>query len=628
MADPCFAEVRKKPFNYTDFENDLKEILKDIGYPSDQVIRWERTGQSFRLQRAGDIEQYWQSVPGSQFPMSKFPNGEYKPWFVSRGLYFDVDHTDDSQSIYQYAKGVYHQRAGIPPPTAIIAGAFELGTDFWLHRNVATRLIATVMGASDISLQAFSTAFNSTCQDLNIDKRWCNLQGNIATILQDYQSEHKHTWDAWKDGICERLTERQMKLTLKDNKPARNSLESTGYDVFWENFDELPHVTNPMDTSPMLKSSEKAPLGDHSVPTSGVIFDMVNSLESPPSRVLELLRDYAAPLGFKTLQLRLVDDNGFAIRLSTQPKLGYTALSQMTISSIPDADEYKEMAVSAWKELGIEIIPEITITTNAGGWINTGFAADCPQVLCRKGKGIATDISESGFLPVIYTVIRELRQVFTSSFLHLGHDDRQAALDGCLKEGGRDAEDLALFEDKLSALVGLLNITQEQIIRYENQEKKVHKDRTGKITQYHARSSTDMPTVGKGENFFVTVDLLRQTPWNIYENTRALVKLNPAGIFGEIRDIGENSWQKKNVGLRLVAFAMGLQRTTDADLDEKSFQKALVGACKASKISGCEKADGTKEHVAYQVDLSRYHDKMCSEVTYNSMGRVPRKNIV
>jgi len=44
MAGPCFREVGAKIFDYPAFEEALKEIIKDSGYPEDRVVRWEMTG--------------------------------------------------------------------------------------------------------------------------------------------------------------------------------------------------------------------------------------------------------------------------------------------------------------------------------------------------------------------------------------------------------------------------------------------------------------------------------------------------------------------------------------------------------------------------------------------------------
>lgn len=68
MAQPCFAELNKKMFNYDVFEKSLEGILKDIGYPEEQVIRWEMTGQRLKSQRAGKMPQYWFRVPGESAP--------------------------------------------------------------------------------------------------------------------------------------------------------------------------------------------------------------------------------------------------------------------------------------------------------------------------------------------------------------------------------------------------------------------------------------------------------------------------------------------------------------------------------------------------------------------------------
>jgi hypothetical protein len=618
MADPCFAEVRLKPFNYSTFELTLRDILRELKYPLKRTVRWERTGQSTELERAGRIEHFWEHLPNQKMALGKLPNGEFAPWFASRGLYFDTNHEDDGSAIFRYTQGLFHIK-DIPHPTAIIVGTFELGTEFWRQRNVASRLIAVSMGASKLKLSGgigeFTKIYKETCLDMGIQEEWCNLQGNIAITYHDYHAEHYKTWGAWKDGICERMTDKTMKLVMKSKDPTRRALEKIGYDVFWENFGE---------EIPEMKETKESPLRDHSVAITGVIFDMVNSMGSRPSRVSELLKEYIAPLGFNFLQLRLVDDFAFAVKLESTSQLGFSALEQQF--RIPDAKEYGAVVQEAMKHYDIQVIPEIALSSHAGGWLNSGFAAACPNSICEGSSGIVNDVRNPTLLPVVYTVLRELRQVFsTSPYIHLGHDNRED--EGCFNEAGLTAEDFSSFEEKLAMLLEMLGISQNHVLRWSNEEGRQHSDSTGYIT--HHRAGSKRPKDAPKGDFFLTVDLLDGSPYSIYKQTLALMsRQRPKGILGEIRDIGEAAWAKKNVGLRLVAFAMALQRNPDKALEKGSFGKAVIQACKASKFPGCEEADGTASAWHYEVEKPRYRDKLCSEFTYHTMGRVPKDKIV
>ena len=640
MADPCFFEIGKRPFNYTNFETDLKDVLAGLNYPLDQVIRWERTGQSLSLQRAGNIEHFWESLPGMQAPMGKLPNGKLAPWFASRGLYFDTNHDDDGINVYRNTQRLF-QLNGIPDPLAIIAGTFELGTEFWRQRNVAARLIAVAIGASRerLSEPNFYETLHQTCLDLDIDVSWCDLQGNTATLKKHFSSDHLATWGQWKRNLCERLTEEEMKLAMKSIVTTKKTLEANGYEVFWENFAEETDQKLLPRTADSSEKAKSLPLKKHAIPFTGMIFDMVNSIKSPSARVLDLSKTFIAPLGFKLLQLRLIDDFGFGIQFNTQSKLGYfanrhidetTSDKKDNILKIPNAQDYRELVALIVNQTRLQVIPELEISTNAGGWVHSGFAAACPHVLCDSGKGVANSITDPGFLPVVYSVLRELKDIFPNSpFLHLGHDERDTASKGCLKEALLEdpMTELSQFEEKLALITDMLGIEQGNILRWSNQEKKQYSDRTGNITHYQAQPLAQLPKPNSGERFFATLDLLTGSPWDIYKKTIALVNLKPEGILGEIRDLDETTWDTKNVGLRMVAFAMGLQQDPDPDINRDAFLLALNEACHSSEIAGCDGADGSGVTIPVEVEQGRYQDKMCAEFTYNTLGRSPRKHI-
>lgn len=89
MAKPCFEELGLPMFNYDSFEKDLKEILAGIGYPEEQVIRWEMTGQRLNSPRTGKMIQHWFRIPGESAPSLGHNN-----FLASGGLYFDFNEMD------------------------------------------------------------------------------------------------------------------------------------------------------------------------------------------------------------------------------------------------------------------------------------------------------------------------------------------------------------------------------------------------------------------------------------------------------------------------------------------------------------------------------------------------------
>ena len=98
MALPCFQELGLEMFDYDPFETELKSILDDVGYPEDQVIRWEMTGQRLNSPQTGKMPQYWYRIPGE----SAQDWGKNK-FFASGGLYFDFNEMDMAWKVRIFA---------------------------------------------------------------------------------------------------------------------------------------------------------------------------------------------------------------------------------------------------------------------------------------------------------------------------------------------------------------------------------------------------------------------------------------------------------------------------------------------------------------------------------------------
>ena len=182
MADPCFHEVGKQRFDYPAFEVVLKDIIKDSGYPEDRVVRWEMTGQD-NLDRAGAIEQFWESHPGDRHQAK----GRY---FVSTWLYLDTNTQQDAYDVYDRA---YHNfRRGGQVPTAIIVGTFELSVQFWYDRNVLGRLLSVAIGANNPKLpsgenerrQAVLNLWRSHCDKLGLGEIICETDGKSGVMFR------------------------------------------------------------------------------------------------------------------------------------------------------------------------------------------------------------------------------------------------------------------------------------------------------------------------------------------------------------------------------------------------------------------------------------------------------------
>ena len=140
MSMPCFNEAGVKMYDYDKFERKLAEVVMEAGVKD--AIRWEMTGQKGPAVRVVSLEHYWLSRK-----YTKDANGTAYPFFASQGLYFDSNKQKDGFFIYEKTREYLTVES---QPTAIIAGAFELGMDTWLDRNIMGRLLAVAMGASGI----------------------------------------------------------------------------------------------------------------------------------------------------------------------------------------------------------------------------------------------------------------------------------------------------------------------------------------------------------------------------------------------------------------------------------------------------------------------------------------------
>ena len=160
-----------------------------------------------------------------------------------------------------------------------------------------------------------------------------------------------------------------------------------------------------------------ASLPELAVDYIGLVVDLVHGTTHQRGfEGLQAVIDDMHLLGFNLLQLRIMDDHGMALQLHSLPNLAFlmdqtrAMWSQGTI----------RQAVKYAAEKGIQVMPEISITTRAGGWANAGILASCPNVICNEGQGIAIDTADSTTMQIFAVVLRELRGLFSSDYLHLG----------------------------------------------------------------------------------------------------------------------------------------------------------------------------------------------------------------
>jgi hypothetical protein len=355
MAQSCFEEVGAEMFNYSIFEDMLKEILQDVGYPEEQVIRWQTTGTNegmdkTKLSRAGHITQFWHNRPGET-------QNTTRPFFGSAGLYMDTNNDQMAWEVYQRARLLYHLDYGYFP-LGIIVGTFELDSEFWFSRNVIGRLLAVTLGASDVDIEEkdeLYRLYGKVCRWVGFQDNLCQLEGKPTESTTDYRIKWQRIyWKGWKKNICKRLTVGASRFQFRQPSLHRtNKAINSGSEMFWRNFGTSFNQTAKSVLSSHNMSgvpSPLAPLRKRLVKRTGVIVDF--SLDSVPyERTNKIIRGILHTLGFNLIQLRMSDDFAFGYRSHAQPALGYSypekTQEKHAISSLKSGIfEYAETFVS------------------------------------------------------------------------------------------------------------------------------------------------------------------------------------------------------------------------------------------------------------------------------------------
>ena len=182
--------------------------MQEIGYPTEQVIRWEVTGPKASVphKRAGNIQHNWYFLPGEKLELH--PTHTY---FNSWRLYMDANDDDGVEQIFQNTLSNFqlHLEGTDHIPTAIMPAAFELDTNLWLQRNVAARLIAVAMGAAHLQLkdtEEILRVYGQACRDMGLHPKVCDLQGFTAVPNKEYRKDWQGIWDQWINEACNRIT--------------------------------------------------------------------------------------------------------------------------------------------------------------------------------------------------------------------------------------------------------------------------------------------------------------------------------------------------------------------------------------------------------------------------------------
>lgn len=578
MSQECFNEAKTPMFNYTKFEADLKGVLNELDIPLSRVVRWEMTPNSKHKvaakDRAGNMTHHW---IGHSY--KKATEETAKPFFVSQGLYFDSNQGANGWSIYETAK---MQSSLQNRPTAIIGGTFELSTITWVDRNVLGRLLAVAMGAAQLEYKntaEFEIAFGKYCNSLGLDPRGCAAMGMPISHQKAYMDKWNKDWDVWKGDICGRLTNEHMEPTMNKQDRLKQQTMAKATQEFWNSFGLATH--NVVEAAANVGKSSVASLPELAVDHIGLVLDLVHGrMAHHPQQGVEMLKaviDDMARLGFNLLQLRIMSDSGMAIKLRSLPHLAFLAEGQGIW-----APEAVLQVIKYASEKGIQVMPEISILTRAGGWANAGILAECPNVICEKGRGISVDTRDPSDMQIFALVLRELRRLFSSEYMHLGFDERNEAVE-CYREAKIENAilNLDVWETRLEAVLRLEAIPLDKVWRWENAEGIIYPHRAGAVTNYRDISSVKNAT----HPFFVTPDLSKTAKaWDIYQHACKITHAAPSGIMVSVETI--ENWDALQIRERLLTMSMGARKMEVRD--EASFQASFVEACRTLKLKKCE----------------------------------------
>jgi hypothetical protein len=581
MAKPCFKEVGEKMFNYNHFESILREILLEIQYNESRVMRWEMSEVIDNLKRAGQITHFWLRKPGTEDWDMHYDSETFnQSIFLSSELYFDTNEEDSAFDVYVKTKKLKHNRHPQSPLLGIVGGTFELSTDFWHDRNVIGKLLAVSMGVSGMNTTdriEFFDSYKEICNSVGFPDTMCSLYGLAPRRYGDFRNELKGprgVWEEWIGNTCNRLTEKKDTLLYKSfgsNGQIVRNAKRNFFDTYYE--------------KPKWQVLDVANIKHRVVNHTGVIMDFAKHPLDGKKILNSILIDTMVPLGLNTIQLRLVTDISFSYFSYVLPKLQYNNAfykSNHQVANYPNLNGLDKLKVEAAKN-GIAIMPEIAISTNAGGMYKSAFNVECPKFHCEHGKYIPQDIQNEEYPPVVYSLVEELSGIATSPYIHLGYDERNMSMPCFLEASkGRATPDFDKFETTIGNMLRFANITSDRVIRWENKEKTHYPSRFGDITQCVAGETCRLATSDNDNAkspWFGTVDVRVGGAYEIYSKTHDLASRSPLGIMAEIGSMRESDqiYSEGSIDYRLLAFSMG--NLDLPPMSEDKFQEVYIQYC-------------------------------------------------
>ena len=392
MAQPCFDEVGEHMFDYNEFENMLRSILLEVGYNDSQIIRWEMTHLPPGLTRAGNITHFWFSHLGDDRFEQIYGANYSDPVFLSANLYFDTNEEDSAWEVYVKTKMLKHNLHPKSPTLGVIAGTFELSARYWNDRNVIGKLLAVSLGVSNTNIferLQFFPQYKKVCDSIGFDDTVCKLHGIASVRYRDFRNElkdgYQSVWKDWITNVCTRLTKLGYKRTYQNmlhklpGSISRTKVAQFSKNAFWDSYFKetqrkildaanITHAVN--DDIDLLHGGKRL------VPNIGIILDIAQYPLTHIERLEQIIRTTMSLFGFNTVQLRLVNDFAFAYHSSLHGQMFYeppvtTSGKDVSVMypSMEDLLNFRNTAASH----GIAIMPEISVSTNAGGAIASSY---------------------------------------------------------------------------------------------------------------------------------------------------------------------------------------------------------------------------------------------------------------
>ena len=622
LAEPCFQELGLPLPDYSQFERDLANLLRELNIDSNHVLRWEQTppdgiGYDDKAVATGNITHYW--LDDFVKTRREGPLPSPRTFFVSNGLYMDVNGDDGAFAVFEATRRLVQHK-----PLGIVVGTFELGPDWWMQRNVFGRMIAVSMGAAvgtpksiespwirneTLFAQEYTTHCTSLLDSTKSQYDVCSWMGAPPVSYAKWRDQSwQHRINSWKLHVCLRLTDEAIVHRMKEPMPSSNQYATKkaeeiarAQQIFVEhrrdpNSKERPTQSFETNKHDKLQASAESyshvpirnpdALFQHKVGHTGVIVDL-SRFFFPLPRLKQIISTMSK-LGFNTLHLRLTDDSSFAVRLNSHPDIAFGPRKDGPVYTTKGL---KELTFHAHR-LGVAIIPEINFVSRGGGWFPSGFVSPCPEHVCNKGGAIPLNLTDTQTFAVLSNIIEELQVTFNSPFLHLGYDERLESLP-CFKEAKIDNVNFDEVERQLMALMTVLGISSRHILRWESSEYRPSnrtggesgRQRSGLVTHYYRNNPSediDMP-------FFVSTDLRfdqqDDDAYEIYKVTRGYSSYSSIlGILGGTFEMGPQAWNGRNMDGKLVAMAIGAAAIDVLNIDE--FKRLYRDTCKAIGLEG------------------------------------------